>query len=129
MTRRGAGWPGSIFDFFAFKEVLESGFMLTTIVLSTGGLQTYSSEAPSSRTFICKPLFAGASRNQFQGQRFRATTVRVVSNELANVRVDVYHCHGLTAVSASWESQRSDKMPRGLVKMHTVAIDAALPAP
>ena len=78
--------------------------MLTPFALNIGELGTYSSEAPSSRTFKYGPLFVGASRNQFQGQRFKATTVRVVSNELANVRVDVYHCHGLKAVSASFES-------------------------
>jgi hypothetical protein len=62
---------------------------------------TYSREGPSSRTFICKPLLAGASRNQPHGHQLRAMIVRVVSKELANVRVDVYHCHGLRAVSAS----------------------------
>lgn len=84
--------------------------MLMPIALNIGRLGTYSSEAPSSRTFNCGPLFAGASRNQFQGQRFKAITVRVVSKELANVRVDVYHCHGLKAVSASCRSQRSGSM-------------------
>lgn len=84
----------------------------TPLILHTKGLNTYSSEGPSSRTFICRPLSAGASRNQFQGHRFRARTVRVVSNELANVRVDVYHCHGLKAVSASCESQRPNKIPK-----------------
>lgn len=77
--------------------------MSTLITLGTGGLETYSSEGPSSRTFNCAPLLAGASTNQSHGQRFRAMTVRVVSNELANARVEVYHCHGLKTVSASFE--------------------------
>ena len=75
---------------------------LAFITLPAKAFQTYSSEGPSSRTFICRPLLAGASTNQLHGQRFKATTVRVVSNELAKVRVDVYHCHGLKAVSASY---------------------------
>lgn len=62
---------------------------------------TYSREGPSSRTFICMPSLAGASMNQVHGHQLRAIIVRVVSNELANVRVEVYHCHGLRAVSAS----------------------------
>ena len=103
--------------------------MLASITLGTQGLETYSSEAPSSRTFICGPMFAGASKNQFQGQRFKATTVRVVSNELANVRVEVYHCHGLKAVSASCQSQRLHKIQNRSPYIRTVAIDAILPAP
>ena len=88
--------------------------MLASITLGTRGLATYSSEAPSSRTFICGPMFLGASKNQLQGHRFKATTVSVVSNELANVRVEVYHCHGLKAVSASCQSQRSNKIQNRL---------------
>jgi hypothetical protein len=64
-------------------------------------IATYSREGPSSRTFICMPSLAGASMNHVHGHQLRAIIVRVVSNELANVRVEVYHCHGLRAVSAS----------------------------
>lgn len=71
----------------------------------------------------------GAFRNHSHGQLQRAKTVKVVSNELAKVLVDVKNCHGLKIVRSSYQGRKSAQFVDGSHPTLTVAIAAELLAP
>ena len=48
---------------------------------------------------------------QCQGQLYNAMIVRVVSNELENVRVDANHCHGLMTVKTNVATEAVEVVP------------------
>ena len=49
------------------------------------------------------------SRDHCQGQKLRATIVKMVSREFESVRVEQNHCHGLQTVRASYWSQHHER--------------------
>ena len=60
---------------------------------------------------------SSASIDHCQGQKFSATTVRVVSRQLESVRVEQNHCQGLQTVRASYRIRDpSDQLTPRLIK-------------
>ena len=81
-----------------------------------------------SSTSLCSPFArkpslsisssSSASIDHCQGQKFSATTVRVVSRQLERVRVEQNHCQGLQTVRASYRIRDpSDQLMPQLIKM------------
>ena len=76
--------------------------------LRTPKLTTYFATSSTSlcSSFVRRPSLSissssSASVDQCHGQRFNATTVKVVSRQLESVRVEQNHCQGLQTVRAS----------------------------
>jgi hypothetical protein len=56
----------------------------------------------SSRCVGSLPAPRGVSDDNFQGQKYKAAIVKVVSKQFENVLVEQNHCHGLAIVMRSF---------------------------
>lgn len=77
-------------------------YCLTDLVVSNT-LDSVSFAALS--IFSCPsplPVPVGVSEDSFQGQKYNAAIVKVVSIPFENVLVEQNHCHGLAIVMRSW---------------------------